>query len=138
MVQELEYDPDKDFLLDVICTAFKLLLQDSLLQPAEMHNYHFTLNTEARSKVKNIIKAEMYERNYIKVSHKPTTVSAIGAVSKGNSSELKLTHDCSMPCRLGINSSNDIKKQSFQTIDDAVSFNKTEISHGQSGSPPCL
>ena len=64
MVQELEYDPDKDFLLDVICTAFKRLPQDSLLQPAEMHNYHFTVNAEARSEVKNIIKAEMYEGNY--------------------------------------------------------------------------
>ena len=43
---------------------------------------------------------------------------------KKDSSELRLIHDCSMPRGLGVNSYIDIEKQSFQTIDDAVSLLK--------------
>lgn len=59
--KELQCDPDKDFLLDGIRTGFKLLPQDSLLQPAEIHNCHFTMNAEAGSKVENIIKVEIWK-----------------------------------------------------------------------------
>ena len=94
--KELERDSDKDFMLDSIYTGFELLPQDSLLQSAEMHNYHFIINAEARCKVENIIKAEISEGSFIKVSHKPTIVSALGAVNKADSSVLRLIHDCSM------------------------------------------
>ena len=51
---------------------------------------------------------------------KPTIVSALGAVPKPDSDDLRLIHDCSMPPKRGVNSYIDIDKQKFQTIDDAV------------------
>ena len=69
--------------------------------------------------MENIIKAEIFEGNYIKVSQKATIVSAYGAVSKTDSSELKLIHDCSKPHEFGVDSFC-IKKQSFQTTDDVT------------------
>ena len=51
---------------------------------------------------------------------KPTIISALGAVPKPDSDDLRLIHDCSMPPKLGVNSYIDIEKQKFQTVDDAV------------------
>ena len=52
---------------------------------------------------------------------KPTLVSALGAVPKPDSDELRLIHDCSMPPSKGVNSYvPNIDKLRFQTIDDAI------------------
>ena len=62
--KELERVPDKDFILDSICTDFKLLSQDSLLQAAEMHSYHSTVNVGTTSEVEIIIKSEISEGTF--------------------------------------------------------------------------
>ena len=57
---------------------------------------------------------------------KPVIISALGAIPKADSEDLRLIHDCSMPPGRGVNSYIDIDKQKFSTIDDAV----RSIEHG--------
>ena len=85
-----------------------------------MHNYNSAVNPQARQKVETAIKEELTAGNYVICSAKPTIVSALGAVPKPDSDEIRLIHDCSMPPRLGVNSYIEIDKQHFSTIDDAV------------------
>ena len=65
----------------------------------------------------------MEKGNYVISTSKPTIVSALGAVPKSNSDELRLIHDCSMPKGQGVNSYVlTLDKLHFQTIDDAVNL----------------
>ena len=63
---------------------------------------------------------ELAAGNYRIVQSKPTIVSALGAVPKPDSDDLRIIHDCSMPQGRGVNSFIDIEKQKFQTLDDAT------------------
>ena len=69
-----------------------------------MDNYRSSTKPEARAKVEHTIQEEIKEGNYVITQCKPTIVSAIEAVPKANSDELRLIHDCSMPEGLGVNS----------------------------------
>lgn len=119
-------DKDKDFLLDGITNGFQLLPASAPLKPAEMNNYSSAVNPLARSRVEATILEEVAAGNYVICPQKPTIVSAIGAVPKPDSLELRLIHDCSMPPGKGVNTYIDIEKQRFQTIDDAMQV----IKHG--------
>jgi len=119
-ISELSTDIDKEFLTDGLTYGFQLLPHDAKIQAAEMHNYHSVTNPTAKGKVEAIIREELVEGNYCITPFKPTIVSALGAVPKSDSSELRLIHDCSMPKGLGVNSYIDIEKQSFSTIQSAV------------------
>lgn len=85
-----------------------------------MHNYFSTVNSLAFDKVETIIKEEISAGNYKIWPSKPVIISALGAVPKADSEDLRLIHDCSMPPGLGVNSYIDIEKQKFQTLDDAA------------------
>ncbi len=112
---------DREFLLDGIINGFELLPADSTLVPAEMENYRSATNPEARPKVEQTLREELREGNYVISPTKPTIVSAIGAVPKANSDELRLIHDCSMPKGQGVNSYvPTLEKLHFQSIDDAI------------------
>ena len=118
---ELQHDDDQEFLLDGIINGFQLIPADSSLAPAEMDNYRSSTNPEARARVEQTIRDELREGNYVITPAKPTIVSAIGAVPKGDSDEFRLIHDCSMPKGLGVNSYvPSLDKLHFQTIDDAI------------------
>ena len=120
-LKELEQDEDKDFLIDGITNGFELIPADSALAPAEMDNYISATNPSARAKVEQTIREEIREGNYVVTQSSPTLVSALGAVPKPDSDELRLIHDCSMPPSKGVNSYvPNIDKLRFQTIDDAI------------------
>ena len=85
-----------------------------------MNNYASTTNPLAREKVEATLLEELQAGNYVVTSSKPRIVSALGAVPKPDSEDLRLIHDCSMPPGKGVNSYIDIEKQTFQTIDSAV------------------
>ena len=86
-----------------------------------MENYRSATNTEPRPKVEQTLRDELREGNYVISPTKPTIVSAIGAVPKANSDELRLIHDCSMPKGQGVNSYvPTLDKLHFQSIDDAI------------------
>jgi len=119
-ISELTNDPDKEFLTDGVLNGFQLLPKDAVLQPAEMSNYHSTTSPDKHASVEAIIRQEIAAGNFLVTSQKPTIISALGAVPKADSSELRLIHDCSMPHGRGVNSYIQIEKQHFQTLDDAV------------------
>ena len=119
--QELELDEDNEFLLNGISEGFHLIPPDAPLVPAEMENYVSATCLSARSKVEHTIREEIREGNYVVAKSKPIIVSAIGAVPKPDSDELRLIHDCSMPKGKGVNSYvPHIDKLHFQSIDDAI------------------
>ena len=118
---ELDLDEDKEFLLDGIINGFELIPADSALSPAEMDNYSSSTKPEARDKVEQTLREEIAEGKYIVTLNRPTIVSALSAVPKAGSPELRLIHDCSMPVGRGVNSYvHSLDKFHFQTIDDAV------------------
>ena len=123
---ELERDLDKDFLLDGIIHGFQLLPANAQLAPAEMNNYSSAVNPQSKIKVEETILDEIKAGNYVICNQKPVIVSALGAVPKPDSPDLRLIHDCSMPLGHGVNSYVDIDKQKFQTLDDAMQM----IKHG--------
>ena len=124
---ELDLDEDKDFLLDGIINGFELIPADSALSPAEMDNYSSSTKPEARDKVEQTLQEEIAEGNYVITPNRPTIVSALSAVPKVGSQELRLIHDCSMPVGRGVNSYvPSLDKFHFQTIDDAVKLVDTE------------
>ena len=91
-------------MLDGIINGFELIPADSASSPAEMDNYSSSTKPEARDKVEQILQEEIAEVNYIVTLNRPTIVSALSAVPKAGSQELRLIHDCCMPVGRGVNS----------------------------------
>lgn len=110
---ELADDPDREFLLDGITHGFQLLPADISLTPAEMHNYSSATNPLSADKVEATIIEEISAGNYVLTDSRPTIVSALGAVPKPDSEDLRLIHDCSMPPGKGVNTYITIEKQRF-------------------------
>lgn len=115
---ELESDPDKEFLLDGIKNGFRIIRPDSDLSPVEVGNYKST--TDAHGKVEAQILKELQEGNYVVSDRKATIVSALGAVPKANSDKIRLIHDCSKPVSGALNSYAETQSFRYQTLDDAV------------------
>eukprot|EP00111_Clytia_hemisphaerica_P008204 TCONS_00023895-protein len=84
-----------------------------------MDNYNSAIDQGSKAKVEATILGELAAGNYIIATEKPVIVSALGAVQKPDSEDLRLIHDCSMPHGMGVNSYIDIEKQPFQILDDA-------------------
>jgi len=63
---------------------------------------------------------EIAEGNYVIFDAKPTIISALGAIPKPDSSEVRLIHDCSYPTRQALNDYITSHSLSFQTLDDAI------------------
>jgi len=62
-----------------------------------MNNYNSVCCPEAREKVESTLNDEITVGNYTIVPQKLTIISALGAVPKADSDDLRLIHDCSMP-----------------------------------------
>ncbi|KAL9975581.1 hypothetical protein ACROYT_G012757 [Oculina patagonica] len=68
----------------------------------------------------------MQHGNYIVTTAKPTIVSALGAIPKPDSDNIRLIHDCSRPQHSNVNSYSDTKQHySYVTVDKAVSLIKS-------------
>jgi len=85
-----------------------------------MENYSSATGPLSKEKVEETLLEEMEAGNYLISIDKPSIVSALGAVPKPDSDDIRLIHDCSMPPGKGVNSYIEIEKQSFQTLDDAA------------------
>ena len=77
--------------------GFQLIPADANLRPAEMDNYSSTVAPAVTDKVENALLEEIAAGNYVISSKKPTIISAVSAVPKPNSEEIRLIHDCSQP-----------------------------------------
>ena len=85
-----------------------------------MENYTSAICPDSKDKVEATILEELEAGNYVPVVSKPSIVSALGAVPKPDSDDIRLIHDCSMPPGRGVNSYISVEKQSFQSLDDAT------------------
>ena len=63
---------------------------------------------------------EISQGNYVILATKLTVVSALGAIPKPNSTEVRLIHDCSRPHGHVVNDYITTGKFKFQTLDDAT------------------
>ena len=87
-------------------------------------NYKSATNFHTRTAVENTIRDEMAQGNYVITQNKPTVVSALGAIPKQDSSEIRLIHDCSRPHGEAVNDYIESESFQFQKLDDAVKLLK--------------
>ena len=72
-----------------------------MLQRAQVHNY--ATDDFCRDKVKRQIEHKILQGNHVITNTKPTIISALGAIPKGDSNEIQLIHDCSQPAGGSVN-----------------------------------
>ena len=119
----LEGDPDKEFLLDGITHGFRIVDEGAILEESFSKNYLSATHLHFGPTNKQILK-EIENGHYICSDIKPTIVSAIGAIPKRDSPDIRIIHDCSRPPGKSVNSHATLRKEKFQTIDEAVKLIK--------------
>ena len=87
-------------------------------------NYKSATSADVKAAVEQTILSEISEGNYVITKSKPTIVSALGAIPKPNSSEVRLIHDCSHPYGQALNDNISTHSFKFQTLDDALALLK--------------
>ena len=96
--RELANDPDKEFIMQGVTQGFKITDVSELPPSACCKNYGSTkVNCD---KVEQTILAEIAAGNYVVCTEKPHVVSALGAIPKPQSNDIRLIHDLS---RGGVN-----------------------------------
>ena len=80
-----------EFILDGLTNGFHLISPDSIVTPAELPNYRSATSTDVRDKVEKQIRDEIQMGNYVITRTKPSIVSALGAIPKPNSENIRLT-----------------------------------------------
>ena len=90
----------------------------------DMNNYKSATNVSVKAVVEQTIAGEVAEGNYVVTSTKPAIISALGAIPKPDSSEVRLIHDCSRPHGQALNDYISTCSFKFQTLDDAVQLLK--------------
>lgn len=119
--EELKGDDDEEFLLNGIEHGFDIIDPSVGIQQAYTKNYHSATCPKNKLKVEQQIKKEISEGRYIITEDKPVLISALGAIAKPDSDELRLIHDCSQPKGKSLNDYVHYKqKLKYQTIQDAV------------------
>ena len=93
-LDELKGDEDEAFLRDGLVNGFQLVPADTVFLPAEMQNYKSATNSNVKDKVEQVILEEIESGNYVIINNQHTIVSAIGAVPKPDSDDVRLMHDC--------------------------------------------
>jgi len=123
--RELQGDPDREFLLDGVQNGFHIIDKEAIVYTASMDNYKSATNKHACQKVEKQILTEIQEGRYVVSSSKPTIVSALGAIPKAESDDLRLIHDCSQPSGLAVNDYASLdEKTKYQSVQDAVDILK--------------
>ncbi len=91
------------------------------IKPAKTNNYRSATCPENRPIVEKMITREINEGRYVKVSEPPGLISALGAVEKPDSTDLRLIHDGSMPHGGALNDyAFDVDKMKYQTVQEAT------------------
>ena len=118
-------DIDRDYLLKGLTDGSRIISPDAELRHAEMTIYKSATGHDIRAKVEKALRDEILHGNYIITTEKPIIVSALGAIQKPDSDNVRLIHDCSRPLNRNVNSYTDIQHHySYVTVDKAVSLIK--------------
>ena len=89
-----------------------------------MHNYKSATDNPYREKVEGQIKHEISAGNYVITSSKPTIISALGAIPKGDSDDIRLIHDCSRPVGAGVNAYATCDHYEYESVQRATKLIK--------------
>ena len=119
-MESLQGVSHREFLSD----SFQLIPADARLVPAEMNNYSLATGSAVRDKVKSTLLEEIAIGNYVVSEVKSIIISAVRAVSKADSEEIRLIHDCSQPKDSAVNDYADINSFRYETSDDAIKLLK--------------
>ena len=135
--EELENDPDKDFLLDGIKNEFNIIDEDIPIAPVKSKNHPSAQpNSPLYKKATQQILKEIESGHYIYCDTPPKIISPMAAFPKPDG-DVRLIHDCSRPSGKSVNDycSSDWK-QKFSRVDDASAlmtegcfFAKTDLKH---------
>lgn len=119
---ELQDDPDRNYLLHGIRHGFNIINDSKLPGQTEVLNYSSAI--AAHDAVEGQILEEIQEGRYIVVEHKPTIISALGAIPKPDGG-VRIIHDASRPTGHAINDFAMLEsKIKYQSVDDAVKLIK--------------
>ena len=119
---ELHDDPDFEFLSQGLIEGFNLVDENVMPMPVECNNYVSATDVSVREAVETQILNEIANNNYVICNKRPTIVSALGAIPKANSNDIRLIHDCSRPVGTGLNDFATKCSVKYQTIDEAVTL----------------
>ena len=110
-----------------------------------MDNYSSTVAPAVRAKVENALLEEIAAGNCFLLktenvisSKKPAIISSLSVVSKPNSEEIRLIHDCSQPSGSAVNDHTDTESLKYQSLQDAIKVLKPRVFYGQNRSSTCL
>ena len=120
--KELFDDFDKTFLLEGIACGFNIIDDNVNPLPAECENYISATDGLVRDRVESQILNEIAHDHYEIVDKRPTIISALGAIPKPNSDDVRIIHDCSRPMGGSVNDMATKYSVKYQTIEEAVSL----------------
>lgn len=106
-------------MLTGIKEGFKIVDHTDNLKPVLQCNYKSATSAEVRQKVENQIISEIQEGHYIVQNHKPTIVSALGAIPKSDGG-IRIIHDGSMPHGHAMNDYATAEECQYQSLQDAL------------------
>ena len=122
--QELVNDPDSEFLLRGLKDGFHIVNPNEVMGSVELPNHNSAVNEDVKYQVEQLLIKEINKGRYKLCDFKPSFVSPIGAVPKGDGN-YRLIHDCSLPRGQSLNShSPQFDKYSYESLDMAVSMIK--------------
>ena len=85
-----------------------------------MNNYRSATDPAVRDKVEESVFEELAAGNYVITNSKPVIISALDAVPKPDSAEVRLIHDFSQPSGRALNDYADIESFKHQSLADAL------------------
>ena len=105
--------------MDGIKNGFYIVKPGSVPTKSYCANHKSALNVLNRVKVENQIVHELRNNRYVVCHQKPMVISALGAVPKAESEDIRLIHDCSRPHGSSVNDYANPDSFSFNTVDAA-------------------
>ena len=117
--EQLQADPDKDFLLNGIVNGFQVVKPNIMAKSVYCNNYKSATSSPNRAKVEKQIMEEIRLNRYVICNEPPVIVSALGAIPKPDSNDIRLIHDCSRPIGYALNDYANPDSFSFNTVDAA-------------------
>jgi hypothetical protein len=117
---ELQGDHDRQYIINGLRQGFCITKEDAIIRPAYSANYRSATCSDNKIRVESQIKQEIALGRYRVCSDKPPIVSAIGAIPKAGSSDLRIIQDFSRPYGKSVNSYADPGSFTFVTVDNAA------------------
>ena len=122
----LDGDEDEEFLKEGLIHGFRLAPDGTVFMYSDMNNYKLAIDPLVEDKLEETIMHEIRQGNYIVTGDRPMIVSALGAIPKPDSQDIRLIHDCSMPKGQALSEYLNVGHFNYQTkvLDDALKMIK--------------